>query len=287
MEEEQYWIWLSRIEGLNAKDQQKLLLAFERPEKIWQAKEEDLKKAGIREELRKNILHPKSRQNLNVYLKYMKQHNIKMINLCDEKYPKQLKQIYDYPSVLYVRGDSSILEKDSFAVIGCRNCSQYGKSAAEKLAYDLAKDHKIVISGLARGIDTHAHIGCIKAGGKTIAVLGNGLDTIYPPENKNLAKTIIQTGGVLVSEYMIGTKPVAMNFPARNRIISALSSGVIVVEARQKSGALITVDFALEQGKDVYAVPGNIDRLTSEGTNELIKQGAIPITKIGDILKIT
>ena len=287
MEEEQYWIWLSRIEGLNAKDKQKLLLAFERPEKIWQAKEEELKKAGIREELRKNILHPKSRQNLDVYLKYMKQHNIKMINLYDEKYPKQLKQIYDCPSVLYVRGDSSILEKDSFAVIGCRNCSQYGKSAAEKLAYDLAKDHKIVISGLARGIDTHAHIGCIKAGGKTIAVLGNGLDTIYPPENKNLAKTIIQTGGVLVSEYMIGTKPVAMNFPARNRIISALSSGVIVVEARQKSGALITVDFALEQGKDVYAVPGNIDRLTSEGTNELIKQGAIPITKIGDILKIT
>lgn len=287
MEEEQYWIWLSRIEGLNAKDKQKLLLAFERPEKIWQAKEEELKKAGIRGELRKNILHPKSRQNLDVYLKYMKQHNIKMINLYDEKYPKQLKQIYDYPSVLYVRGDSSILERDSFAVIGCRNCSQYGKSAAEKLAYDLAKDHKIVISGLARGIDTHAHIGCMKAGGKTIAVLGHGLDMIYPPENKNLAKNILQTGGVLISEYIIGTKPVAMNFPARNRIISALSLGVIVVEARQKSGALITVDFALEQGKDVYAVPGNIDRLTSEGTNELIKQGAIPITKIGDILKIT
>ena len=140
-----------------------------------------------------------------------------------------------------------------------------------------------IISGLARGIDTYAHIGALKAGGLTIAVLGSGLDIVYPPENINLYKNIVQSGGAIITEYPLGTKPEKFHFPARNRIISGLSNGVLVIEAKKKSGTIITVDYALEQGKDVYAVPGDITKENSYGTNELIKEGAIPVTRIDDI----
>jgi len=206
------------------------------------------------------------------------------INFDSKFYPNMLRGIYDAPQKLYVIGNESILNNTGIAIVGCRDSSEYGACISKYLGYNLAKNGLNIISGLAKGIDSYAHMGAIYAKGKTIAVLGNGLDIIYPKENKELAKKIIEYGGCIISEYPIGTKPEKMNFPARNRIISALSKGVVVVEAKEKSGSLITVDFALEHGKEVFVVPGNITSKTSVGTNELIKQGAIPITSYKDVL---
>lgn len=178
-----------------------------------------------------------------------------------------------------------MLHTDIIAMIGCRECSNYGKEVSIKFSYELAKNGITIISGMAKGIDSYSHIGCIKAGGKTIAVLGSGLDIIYPKENCLLYDEILSAKGLILSEYVIGTKPSKLNFPARNRIISGLSNGVIVVEAKGKSGTLNTVDFALEQGKDIFVVPGNITSTNSTGTNELIKQGASCVTGVEDILK--
>ena len=191
---------------------------------------------------------------------------------------------------LYVKkyeysGNKKILNDKSIAIIGCRECSIYGKEVANKLAYELSNNKINIISGMAKGIDSYAHIGALKAEGKTIAVLGTGLDVIYPKENIALYSKIIELGGTIISEYVVGTKADRMNFPARNRIISGLSDGIIVVEAKKKSGTLITVDFALEQGKDIFVVPGNITSPNSAGTNDLIKQGAKCITSLNDILE--
>ena len=201
----------------------------------------------------------------------------------DKCYPKQLKNIYDAPKKLYIRGNKEILGNFGVAIVGCRDNTKYGELIAKNLGYNLAKQGINVISGLAKGIDSFAHIGAIYAKGRTIAVLGNGIDTIYPEENIIIAKKIIEYGGCIVSEYPPKTKIEKKNFPARNRIISGLSQSVVIVEAKEKSGALITVDFALEQGREVYAVPGLITSKQSEGTNELIKQGAIPVTNYKDI----
>ncbi len=212
-------------------------------------------------------------------------HEIQKITIQDQKYPKLLRQIYDPPKCLYIQGNIDILNNPSIAIVGCREPTQYGKSAAKYFAYNLAKNDFNIVSGLAKGIDSFSHIGALQAKGKTIAVVGCGLDIIYPKENEKLAKQILETGGVIISEYPLGTKPDKKNFPARNRIISGISSGIIVVEAKEKSGSLITADFAMEQGKDVFSVPGNINSLNSIGTNNLIKDGAIPATNYNDVLK--
>lgn len=209
---------------------------------------------------------------------------IEILTIDDRTYPKQLKQIYDPPKILYVKGNKEILNNVGIAIVGCRNSTKYGELIAKNLGYYLAKNNVNVISGLARGIDSFAHIGAIYAKGKTIAVLADGLDRIYPKENIKIVEKIIEYGGCIISEYPIGSPIDKKHFPERNRIISGLSSGVVVVEAREKSGALITVDHALDQGKDVYAVPGNITVNQSFGTNLLIKDGAIPITNYKDIL---
>ena len=208
-----------------------------------------------------------------------------LITINDRCYPKQLRQIYDAPKRLYVRGNKEILGNFGIAIVGCRDNTKYGELIAKNLAYNLAKNGVNIISGLAKGIDSFAHIGSLYAKGKTIAVLGNGIDTIYPKENEIIAQKIIEYGGAIISEYSVGTKIEKKNFPARNRIISGLSQSVIVVEAKEKSGSLITADFALEQGRDVYAVPGDISSSHSVGTNELIKDGAIPVTSYEDVLK--
>ena len=207
------------------------------------------------------------------------------LHITDENYPSKLKNIYDVPSILYVLGNVEILNNIGVSIIGSRRCTRYGIEMSQKFAYLLSKHNINIISGLARGIDTNAHIGSLKAKGKTIAVLGSGLDNVYPPENKELAKKILNYGGAIISEYPLGTKPIPCNFPKRNRIISGLSNALIVVEATKKSGTSITVDYALEQGIDVYAIPGNINQITSYGTNELIKQGAKPLTNVEDILE--
>ena len=208
-----------------------------------------------------------------------------VITIKDERYPQKLKNIYSPPKCLYAIGDVRILNKPSIAMVGCRKYSEYGKKAAYYFSYNLAKAGLNIVSGLAVGIDSFSHAGCIAAKGKTIAVIGSGLDNIYPKENIELAKKIIEEGGCIISEYPLGTKPEKNHFPARNRIISGLSEAVLVVEAKEKSGSLITADFAIEQGRDVFAVPGNINSKNSVGTNLLIQEGAFPILNYKNILK--
>lgn len=286
MAEIQYWIWLSRIEKLGSIKTQKLLEIYGVPKNIWNAtKEELLKIEGIGEETTKQILKEEYRKGLEKYEIYMKQNNIELIHIYDKYYPEKLKTIYDKPIVLYIKGNKSILNEFSLAIIGCRDQTKYGEIVAKNISYEISKNNIVTISGLARGIDSIAHKETLKAKGKTIAVIGSGVDNIYPEENKELAKEIIKNGGAIISEYVVGTKAQKMNFPARNRIISGMSNGVVVIEAKKKSGTMITVDFALEQGKEVFAVPGNILSKNSEGTNELIKQGAKLVTNVEDILE--
>lgn len=180
---------------------------------------------------------------------------IKTITIQDKNYPEKLKHIYHPPKELYLLGNENILKETSIAIIGCRDCSDYGKRISYQFAQRLAQKNIAIVSGLAKGIDTYAHKGAVSVEKKTIAVLGCGLDIIYPAENKEVYRKILQTGGAIITEYPLGTKPLKQHFPARNRIISGLSDGVLVVEARQRSGTLITVEHALEQGKDVYAIP--------------------------------
>lgn len=209
---------------------------------------------------------------------------MKVIYQAEKNYPEKLRRIYAPPAKLYLLGDETILNKPSIAIIGCRQASDYGKKVAFRFAYELAKQGVVVISGLARGIDTCSHLGSVKANGQTIAILGSGFGHIYPEENKGLCREIIQKGGVILTEYAPESKPEKMHFPARNRLISGLSNGVLVVEAKEKSGTLITVDYALDQGKDVFMIPGNITSQNSNGTNSLIQQGAKLVTKVEDIL---
>lgn len=211
---------------------------------------------------------------------------IEKIKIADSYYPKQLKKIYDPPESIYVLGEKEILNQIGIAIVGSRNATQYGKNVASKMAKDLAEKGINIISGLAIGIDEFAHIGTLQQGnGKTIAVLGSGIDQLYPKQNIELARKIIKSGGCIISEYPIGTKPDKKNFPQRNRIISGLSQGILIVEANEKSGALITAEFGLEQGKEIFAVPGDITKNQSKGCNLLIKDGAKLVLSTQDILE--
>lgn len=282
----EYWIWLSRIEGIGPIKIKQLLDMYKTPERIWKLSKEELTSIkGIGEKIANKIIDVTYRKNLEQYVNYMKKYNIGMITIFDTDYPQKLKHIYDAPMILYYKGNKKLLNHGHIiGMIGCRECSEYGKQVALSFSYEFAKQGVCIISGMAKGIDSYSHKGCINAKGKTIAVLGSGLDQIYPKENSILYNEILQTEGLILSEYVIGTKPNKLNFPARNRIISALSDGIIVVEAKEKSGTLNTVDFALDQGKDVFVIPGNITSSNSIGTNELIKQGAKCITDVRDIL---
>src|SRR3981189_2022151 len=192
----------------------------------------------------------------------------------DEGYPERLREIYDPPAVLWIRGDVTLLSRPGIAVVGTRQPSPYGAGMAELLSRDLANRGLVILSGMARGVDTAAHKGAIEAGGRTVAVWGTGIDVIYPKENKKLAESIVATGGTIVSEYPLGTFPAPQNFPIRNRILSGMSVGVLVIEAAEYSGTRITARCAMEQNRDVYAVPGNVTNKNAWGPNTLIKQGA-------------
>lgn len=255
MEKAQYWIWLSRISNLGSIKKQELLKRY-KIEEIWNLKQENLIKIdGIGEKIAKEILNTKYKIGLKDIVSKMKKENIELINIDDVNYPKKLTHIYDKPISLYVKGNVEILNDFSLAVIGCRKNSIYGEKVAKAVTKGIVKNNMVTISGLAKGIDSICHKETLKNNGKTIAVIGSSLDIIYPSENKDLADEIIKNGGCIVSEYPLGTEPQKMNFPARNRIISGLSNGVIVIEAKKKSGTMTTVDFALEQGKNVFAVP--------------------------------
>ncbi len=318
LEEKRYWIWLSLIPNLGCKKKEALLKFYKNPEIIYFLKKEELLKTkGMGEKTIKNMLDKNLRNSVEKHMEFMLKNDIDIISIYDKEYPTILKQIYDPPISLYCKGDKTILNKKSIGIVGCREVTEYGKGAAKYFAYHLAKQNINVISGLAKGVDSYAHIGAVcaqaeennpqeelnnpqerennsqvkncphvdnfKNCGKTVAVLGNGLDIVYPKENEYLAKQIIEKGGAILSEYPLGTKPEKMNFPARNRIISGMSEGILVVEAKEKSGTLITVDFALEQGRDVFVVPGNINSVNSVGTNRLIQQGAKLVTNYSEI----
>ncbi|MDP8253716.1 MAG: DNA-processing protein DprA [Candidatus Kaelpia aquatica] len=283
MEDKEYLIALNMIEGLGSIRITKLLNGFNRAEDIFQSSENQLQSiAGIGRELSLRIKSFNIKA-LKEELELCVRKNITIVSILDKDYPEDLKNIPDAPIVLYVKG---VLDNLGFnvAVIGSRKASPYGLSTAKRLSGQLASLGVTVISGMARGIDSAAHKGALEVGGRTVAALGSGLLNIYPPENIELAKQISKNGAV-ISEFPLRTAPLRENFPRRNRIISGLSKGVIVVEAALRSGALITADLALDQGRDIFAVPGEVDSPTSCGTNYLIKQGAKLIDSAEDVLE--
>jgi DNA processing protein len=253
-------------------------------ERAWQASATLLREAGMDRRALANFLKARDRLDLDKEMARLAAQGIRVLIWDDPDYPSRLLQIPDPPPVLYVRGQLSPEDDWAVGVVGTRRASAYGKTVTERLTTDLAVNHITVVSGLARGIDGEAHRAALKAGGRTIAVLGCGVDLIYPPEHRRLAHQITERGA-LVSEYPLGTRPEGSNFPPRNRIISGLSLGVLVIEAGIKSGALITADYAADQGRDVFAVPGNLFVRSSMGTNRLIQDGAKLVTGAEDILE--
>lgn len=214
----------------------------------------------------------------------LKKLNVKTITYKDKEYPKRLLNYKPFPPLIFTRGDISILENKSIAMVGSRQCSYYGKKIAEEFGKALSNMGIVVVSGMALGIDRYSHEGALKSSGKTVAVLGTGIDVIYPASNRSIYKEIIEKGCV-ISEFPPGTGPFKQNFPFRNRIIAGLSNGVLVVEAAYKSGTFKTVKWALDYGIDVFAIPGDINRITSQGTDLLIKEGAIPVISPNDIIE--
>ncbi|NOX97902.1 MAG: DNA-protecting protein DprA [Nitrospirae bacterium] len=280
-----FWLALNAIPGLGARRAKLLLKHFGSPQAILAAPSSKLRGIpGIGPELTKRIINWKTYLDLDKEFCLLEKHQVKVIVVDDSSYPKNLINIFDPPLILYIKGE--LLPRDwiSVAIVGSRRSSFYGRRTAEKLGRELAARGLTVVSGLARGVDSAAHKGALSGAGRTIAVLGSGLDVVYPPENKELMEEISRKGAV-VSEFPMSTFPERGNFPRRNRIISGLSLGVVVVEAAQRSGALITVDCALEQGREVFALPGKVDSLTSRGTNILIQQGAKLVTTSEDIIE--
>ncbi len=284
MSEKEYLLWLSRLRSLNAQKQHELLEYFYSAENIYLATRVELQEVpGITLKVINDIVTHQQVAVIHKYLSELENLKIKYFTLCCDIYPKNLLDMNFPPIVMYYIGE--IPESDLYiSIIGSRRCTDYGKFVAHKFSKELAKENIVVISGMALGADTVAHVGCLEGEGKTIAVVGSGLDICYPKINEKLMGKIINNGCVM-SEYPPGTPPIAGNFPMRNRIISALSDGLIVVEAAHKSGTMITVDHALEQGRTVFTVPGNITSKNSQGTNHLLRQGAIPLTDIKDILE--
>lgn len=255
-----YDMWFSNLEISNSL-KLKLLGKFGTTENIWKLKRLELEENKINEKNISKILDVKCRLRLDKYVKVMEKNNIELILCNDKRYPLTLNEIEDKPTCLYVRGNLECLYDDCIAIVGSREASEYGKSVARNFAKEIADRNVNIVSGLARGIDKYAHLGALESSiGKTIAVLGTGVlnEDIYPLQNKKVFERILESGGAIISEFKLGTKPERYNFPYRNRIISGLSRKVLVIESSEKSGSLITANYALEQGKDVFAVPGNI-----------------------------
>ena len=280
-----YDVWFSNID-ISDKCKIELLNKFSSKE-IWDFSEKNFIQIGILEQYYNRILEVEYRLKLDKYIKYIENKRIELISFKDKKYPNKLKKINNMPPFLYVRGNLENLYDDNIAIIGSRDASEYGKFVARRIAKQIADKNINIVSGLAIGIDKFAHLVALDSNiGKTIAVLGTGVSEkeVYPLENKKIFDKILENNGTIVSEFKLGTAPTKYNFPKRNRIISGLSEKIVVVEAKNKSGSLITVDYALEQGKDVFAVPGNITSKNSEGTNKLIQEGAFVLNNYEDVL---
>ena len=279
-----YWLWLTELPGLTNQTRLALLRHFPTPEDVYYADpEEVLLTEDITREQAK-LLEDKDCAGADRILADCQRLDLDLLTIQDAGYPNRLRNIYDPPCLLYVRGRLPAFDDEaSIAVVGTRDCTPYGVSCAEKLGYGLAAGGAVVVSGLARGVDSAALRGALRAGGTVTAVLGNGLDVVYPPENQYLYEDVA-AAGALISEYPPGTPPEAKHFPVRNRIMSGLCLGTLVVEAPARSGALITAGTALEQGRDVFAVPGPIDAPASVGCNRLIRDGAGLVSDAWDIL---
>ena len=287
MSEVYYWIWIQEILGINTTRSEKFLALNLNPERIWNMSEKEIHDLDFftsieLNKIKNKDIKEKAKQAYEMALGI----GAEIITPYDKKYPIRLKNIYSPPLTLYVLGDLPDVDNNlSIGMVGTRKCTDYGIKAAKHITEELSENNTIIVSGLALGIDAVCHKTAIETGGKTIAVIGSGIDNTYPIANFELRKKILNGNGAVVSELMPGIAPIAFNFHARNRIISAMSSGVCVVEAAERSGALATAAHALSQDRDVYAVPGSIFSEMSMGTNKLIQQGAIPALSGIDILK--
>lgn len=280
-----YWIAFNRVSGIGPAKFQRLLDFFGDLETAWKANPFELAQAGLDKKALENLLLTRKDLDLNAEVERARRACDLILTWDDPRYPRRLKEISQPPPVLYFKGTLTPEDDWALAVVGTRSASAYGKETTRALVTDLARNKMTVVSGLARGIDAAAHGSALDAGGRTLAVLGCGIDVIYPPEHAKLASRITENGA-LVSDYPVGMKPDSSNFPARNRIISGLSLGVLIVEGDQVSGAMITCDFALEQDREVFAVPGNIFRRESRGPHKLIRESrAKLVTGVQDILE--
>lgn len=296
MDEPLLYLWLANIDGIGSRTAYLLLDRFESPSVLWQMSFDQMRAQGISREIAAMLEGAKDESKIATLAERLRAKKIDWVCLADKRYPSGLRYIYDSPIGLYVRGTLpvcpavcpgvSMAESPQryVGVVGTRKCTEYGANTAFAMSKEMAQRGVVIVSGMAAGIDSIAHKGAIAGGGKTIAVLGSGVDICYPASNRALMEDIIANGCV-VSEYAPGTPPLRGHFPARNRIISGISDGLLVVEAGEKSGTLITADQALDQGKDVFAVPGNVSSTTSKGTNELIRQGAILATSVDVIFE--
>ncbi|MTI69983.1 MAG: DNA-protecting protein DprA [Firmicutes bacterium] len=285
MKERDVLIWLSSLSKIECKDMYNISNNIRNLSMLWKISVNDLKKLKcINNKLKEEIIAKRNKTYFENFIEKNKKFNVKIITILDDTYPDLLKKIYMPPKVLYIKG--KLIEKNNptVSIIGSRKATKYGMFHAEKFAKELSKLGVSIVSGMAKGIDTFAHIGALHNRGKTIAVLGSGVDIIYPKCNNKLYKKISENG-TIVSEFPLGTQPIARNFPKRNRIISGLSLGVLVIEAALRSGTLITVNYALEQGREVFSLPGNVNSPNSIGTNKLIKDGAKLTTNIYDVIE--
>lgn len=284
MDDKKYWIGFNLIKGIGAVRMQGLVAYFGDLESAWDADSDSLAEAGLGAKVIERVLTARETVSLDKVWEQIESQGIKILTWEDAEYPARLKEIDQPPPVLYIRGE--YLPDDLFAVaiVGTRKVTSYGRQVTEEIASFLAANGMTVISGLARGVDAIAHQSALRAGGRTIAILGCGVDKIYPPEHRGLAEQMMERGAI-ISDFAVGTPPDASNFPPRNRIISGLSLAVVVVEAGETSGALITAEFAAEQGREIFAVPGSILAPQSKGTNRLIQKGAQPLLTPADLMQ--
>jgi DNA processing protein len=285
----QYWVATTKDPKMGAIRFKRLYSFFPDMQTMWEkATISDLMEAGIEENIANEFVIRRKEIDPAAELQKMEKENIHAITIQDDNYPRLLKEIYNAPAVIFYKGNINELSDHALAIVGTRKMSFYGQQITENLIQELAPHNVTIVSGLALGIDTHAHLYALRHRLSTIAVLGSGLDrsSLYPSANRHLAEEIINNNGLILSEHPYGTMPLRHHFPLRNRIISGLSKATLVVEAGETSGALITAMYALEQNREVLAVPGSIMSATSQGTNKLIKQGAKTVTTVDDILEI-
>jgi DNA processing protein len=279
-----YWVGFNIVRGIGPAKVQALLDHFGDLRLAWGAIGDELRAAGLDSRAIESFLSTRATLDLDAEMARLQKAGVSLVTWASPDYPERLRHVYHPPPVLYLRGELKPTDEWAVAVVGTRRASAYGREAARHIAGELTRAGVTVISGLARGIDSVAHRAALEAGGRTVAVLGNGVDVVYPAENRRLMQRIVE-GGAVISEYALGTPPDAGNFPPRNRVISGLSLGVVVVEAGERSGALITADYAAEQGREVFAVPGNMFNRNSIGCNRLIQQGAKLVLSVEDVLE--